>query len=231
VLFPRHNSAPPAAAMSKITRENLRSKINDITTYSSEEKKRKFVETVELQIGLKNYDVAREKRFSGSIKLPNVPRPGLKLCVLGDQAHIDEAKGCGMPFMAVDDLKKFNKNKKLIKKFAKKYYGFLASESLMRQIPRLLGPTLNKLGKFPTLLTHSDTMVVKADEVRSTVKFQMKKVLGLGVAVGHVNMTEDQLAKNINLSINFLVSLLKKNWQNIKSIHVKSSMGPAHRLY
>merc|ERR1712119_114359 len=219
VLFPRHNSAPFAAAMSKI---------NAITTYSTEEKKRKFVETVELQIGLKNYDVAREKRFSGSIKLPNVPRPGLKLCVLGDQAHIDEAKGCGMPFMAVDDL---NKNKKLIKKFAKKYYGFLASESLMRQIPRLLGPTLNKLGKFPTLLTHSDTMVVKADEVRATVKFQMKKVLGLGVAVGHVNMTEDQLARNINLSINFLVSLLKKNWQNIRSVHVKSSMGPSHRLY
>jgi len=217
--------------MSKISRDNLRGKIQQMQDLSLNEKKRKFVETVELQIGLKNYDVAREKRFSGSIKLPNVPRPGLKLCILGDQAHIDEAKGCGMPFMAVDDLKKFNKNKKLIKKFAKKYYGFLASESLMRQIPRLLGPTLNKVGKFPTLLTHSDTMVVKADEVRSTVKFQMKKVLGLGVAVGHVNMTEDQLAKNINLSINFLVSLLKKNWQNIKSVNIKSTMGPPLRLF
>jgi len=216
--------------MSKITRENLRSTIQQLTK-ASEEKKRKFVETVELQIGLKNYDVAREKRFSGSIKLPAIPRPNLKLCILGDQAHIDEAKGCGMPFMSVDDLKKFNKNKKLIKKFAKKYYGFLASESLMRQIPRLLGPTLSKVGKFPTLLTHSDTMVVKADEVRSTVKFQMKKVLGLGIAVGHVEMTEDQLARNINLSINFLVSLLKKNWQNIRSITVKSTMGAPFRLY
>jgi large subunit ribosomal protein L10Ae len=216
--------------MSKITRENLRSTIQELTK-ASQEKKRKFVETVELQIGLKNYDVAREKRFSGSIKLPNIPRPNLKLCILGDQAHIDEAKGCGMPFMSVDDLKKFNKNKKLIKKFAKKYYGFLASESLMRQIPRLLGPTLSKVGKFPTLLTHSDTMVVKADEVRATVKFQMKKVLGLGIAVGHVEMTEDQLARNINLAINFLVSLLKKNWQNIRSIVVKSTMGTPYRLY
>jgi large subunit ribosomal protein L10Ae len=216
--------------MSKITRENLRATIQQLTE-ASQEKKRKFVETVELQIGLKNYDVAREKRFSGSIKLPNIPRPNLKLCILGDQAHIDEAKGCGMPFMSVDDLKKFNKNKKLIKKFAKKYYGFMASESLMRQIPRLLGPTLSKVGKFPTLLTHSDSMVVKADEVRATIKFQMKKVLGLGMAVGHVEMTEDQLARNINLSINFLVSLLKKNWQNIRSIVVKSTMGAPFRLY
>ena len=33
------------------------------------------------------------------------------------------------------------------------------------------------------------------------------------------------------LGINFLVSLLKKNWQNVKSLHIKSTMGKAIRLY
>ena len=59
---------------------------------------------------------------------------------------------------------------------AKKYDAFLASESLIRQIPRILGPGLNKAGKFPTALTHNDNMVQKIEEVRSTIKFQMKKV-------------------------------------------------------
>lgn len=59
---------------------------------------------------------------------------------------------------------------------AKKYDAFLASESLIRQIPRILGPGLNKAGKFPTSLTHNDNMVQKIEEVRSTIKFQMKKV-------------------------------------------------------
>ena len=54
------------------------------------------------------------------------------------------------------DLKKFNKQKKIIKKFAKKYDFFLASESLIKTIPRILGPGLNKAGKFPTLLLNSD---------------------------------------------------------------------------
>ena len=31
-------------------------------------KKRNFVETIELQIGLKNYDPQRDKRFSGTVK-------------------------------------------------------------------------------------------------------------------------------------------------------------------
>lgn len=39
----------------------------------------------------------------------------------------------------VEGLKKFNKEKKLIKKWAKPYDVLLASESLMKQIPRLLG--------------------------------------------------------------------------------------------
>ena len=41
----------------------------------SKEKNRKFVETIELQIGLKNYDPQKDKRFSGSVKLPHIPRP------------------------------------------------------------------------------------------------------------------------------------------------------------
>jgi large subunit ribosomal protein L10Ae len=35
---------------------------------ASEENKRNFTETIELQIGLKNYDPQRDKRFSGTIK-------------------------------------------------------------------------------------------------------------------------------------------------------------------
>ncbi|ORX85885.1 60S ribosomal protein L1-B [Basidiobolus meristosporus CBS 931.73] len=202
-----------------------------IVLAESQEKTRKFTETVELQIGLKNYDPQRDKRFSGTIKLPNVPRPKMSVCVLGDAHHCDQAKEQGLESMSVEDLKKLNKNKKLIKKLAKKFDAFLASEALIKQIPRLLGPGLHKAGKFPTPVSHNDNLSDKANELRSTIKFQLKKVLCLGVAVGHVQMTEDQLLGNIMLSVNFLVSLLKKNWQNVKSLYIKSSMGKPQRLY
>ena len=78
--------------------------------------------------------------------------------------------------MSAEDLKKLNKQKKLVKKLAKKYDAFLASESLIKQIPRLLGPGLNKAGKFPSLLTHGDNIDDKINDLKSTIKFQMKKV-------------------------------------------------------
>merc|ERR1739847_104873 len=202
-----------------------------VLKYSTETKKRKFTETIDLQIGLKNYDPQKDKRFSGTIKLKHIPRPKFSVCIFGDQQHCDEAKAKGIPFMSAEDLKKLNKDKKKVKKLAKKYDAFVASESLIKQIPRLWGPGLNKAGKFPSLLTHADNMEDKVNDLKSTIKFQMKKVLCLNVAVGNTNMTEDELVYNIHLAVNFLVSLLKKHWQNVRSLYIKSTMGPAQRLY
>merc|ERR1712056_82284 len=114
-------------SMSKVPKDLLLKTATDVLTYSNEVKKRKFTETVELQIMLKNYDPQKDKRFSGTVKLPNTARPKFTVCVLGNQAHIDEATKHNIPHMSVDDLKKLNKDKKLVKKLAKKYDAFLAS--------------------------------------------------------------------------------------------------------
>ncbi|KAG5450213.1 60S ribosomal protein L10A [Clonorchis sinensis] len=217
--------------MSKVPRDLLLRTSTDVLDYSNNVKKRRFLETVELQIMLKNYDPQKDKRFSGTVKLRHVPRPKMKLCVLGDQQHCDEAKAANVPCMDVEDLKKLNKDKKLIKKLAKRYHSFLASESVIRQIPRILGPGLSKAGKFPAVLTHNESLMQRVEDARATIKFQMKKVLTLNVAVGHVKMKPEELAQNVNLAINFLVSLLKKNWQNVRSLYIKSTMGKPHRLY
>merc|ERR1711974_553940 len=153
----------------------------------------------------------------------HVPRQKFKVCLLGDQQHCDEAKAKGIDFMSADDLKKLNKDKKKVKGLAKKYDAFLASDTLINQIPRLLGPGLNKAGKFPSLLTHGDSIDDKVNDLKSTIKFQMKKVLCLSVAIGNCDMDEDQLVQNIHLAINFLVSLLKKHWQNVRSLNIKST--------
>ncbi|KAG7196090.1 60S ribosomal protein L10A [Scheffersomyces spartinae] len=217
--------------MSKITTSHVRENVQKLLAFSNDTKKRNFLETVELQVGLKNYDPQRDKRFSGSLKLPQVPRPNMTICVLGDAFDCDRAKSLGLDAMSVDDLKKLNKNKKLIKKLAKKYNAFVASEALIKQIPRLLGPQLSKAGKFPTPVSHNDDLYAKVTDVKSTIKFQLKKVLCLAVAIGHVEMDDSVLTNQIMMAANFLVSLLKKNWQNVGSLVIKSTMGPSFRIY
>jgi large subunit ribosomal protein L10Ae len=53
--------------MGKINSDYLKRAINEMLVAR---KQRKFVETVELQVGLRDYDP--DKRFNGSIRLPNI---------------------------------------------------------------------------------------------------------------------------------------------------------------
>lgn len=53
---------------SKISREALNDCVAEVLKLS-QEKKRKFRETIELQVALKNYDPQKDKRFSGTVRL------------------------------------------------------------------------------------------------------------------------------------------------------------------
>jgi len=218
--------------MSKLSTDSVQEAVVAMLQHSKE-KPRKFVETIELQVALKNYDPVKDKRFSGSIRLPFAPKQKYTVCIIGDAKHVEDAKNSGLPAVTQDDLKKLKKDKKLVKKFANQYNAFLASSTLIRMIPRLVGPGLNKAGKFPSVLNANDNLIEKVDAQKASIKFQLKskKAMCLGVPVANVNMKEEDIVTNITLAVNFLVSLLSKNWQQVKRLYVKTTMGPSHRIY
>jgi large subunit ribosomal protein L10Ae len=53
--------------MSKVAVSQVRVAAQDLFD-QSKAKKRGFTETIELQVGLKNYDPQRDKRFSGVVR-------------------------------------------------------------------------------------------------------------------------------------------------------------------
>jgi large subunit ribosomal protein L10Ae len=154
----------------------------------------------------------------------------VRLLSSADAKHAAEAEKAKIPFLDGNDIAKLNKNKKAVKKLAQKYNAFLASADLVKKIPKLMGPGLMRAGKFPSPLGNED-INAKVDEIKATVKFQLKKVMCMGLAVGNVSMKEEEILTNVTLAVNFLVSLLKKNWQNVKRLYLKSTMGPAHRIF
>jgi large subunit ribosomal protein L10Ae len=222
--------------MSKINVNQLQDAIELIFAQANGEqggKKRKFPETVDLLVNLKNYDPSRDKRFAGTVRLPFVAKPRMKVCLIADQAHKDtvEKKGIKIDVNDQDHLKSFNKQKKVVKKYCGQYDAFLASDSLIKNIPKIVGPLMNRCGKFPTGVGQGDDINEEMNKLKCNIKFQLKKVLCLGVAVGHCDMKPEELRVNITLAINFLVSLLKKNWQNLKSVYIKTTMGKPIRIF
>jgi ribosomal protein L1 len=114
----RDAAAAADRTMSKVSSDTLQEAVQAVVAHAKEHKK-KFVETIELQIALKNYDPVKDKRFSGVLRLPVIPRKKFTVCVIGDAKHIEDCKAKGVPFASQDDLKKLKKDKKLVKKFGK----------------------------------------------------------------------------------------------------------------
>jgi large subunit ribosomal protein L10Ae len=213
--------------MSKIRNDVLREAVRTILKHSQTEKKRNFLETIELHFRLKGYYVAKDKRFIGAMKLPYVIRPGLRVGILGDQVHNEQAQAAGIPFFDTQTLTNFNKDKKTIKYWAKKHHLFLASESVIKTLNKTLGPNFNKTGKFPSPIRASEKVADLVEDTKKTVRFRLKKSIAFGVPVANVGLTEDQIVANVMTATNFLVTLLKKQWQSLASIKIHSTMGGA----
>ena len=210
---------------SKITMQNVADAVQEMR--EKKVKDRKFVETVELQIALKDYDPQKDKRFVGSVRLPNVPRPKLKICIIADAKHAEEVAKSKIDVDVTDleALKKFNKDKKLVKGWAKKYALLLASDTVLKKVPVVVGPILNRINRFPQVVGHNTPLAQTVEDVRASVKFQLKKVTCMACAVGRVDMSDEELRTNIMMALNFLASLLKKGWHNLKSVFIKTTMG------
>lgn len=80
---PRRLQGARQAALCACFRFSRSAPAHSLSARLEQEKQRGFTETIELQIGLKNYDPQKDKRFSGAVRLPYVPRPKLK-ARLGD---------------------------------------------------------------------------------------------------------------------------------------------------
>nr|XP_027198022.1 60S ribosomal protein L10a-3-like [Dermatophagoides pteronyssinus] len=211
----------------RITKEAIDEAVHKVL---SPQKPRNFLETIEMQISLKDIDVLRDKRFNSSVRLKHVIKPSRKICVLGDDALCEESARLGIASMNRKEIESYNKDAKRVKKTAQKFNNFLAPASIITLIPRYFGPGLNRAGKFPTVIAPNEKLADKVEDLMCTAKFQLKKTLCLGVAIGNAKMTEEELKENFLTSINFLASILKKNWNNIAGIVLKSTMGKPHRV-
>ena len=213
--------------MSKISNDII---VEGIAKALTDRKKRKFVETMDLQVMLRDYDPNKDKRFNSSHALAHPCRSNLKVCLIGTINHVDQAKELGLDFKSLDDLKKFNKEAKEIKKWARRYDILLVSESIAKNVTRTVGRYITSIGKIPVQIHDNEQIKDKMSELMNTIRFRVKKYAWLAQGVGIDTLDQDQMKENVTKALNFLVSLLPKGWHNLKTVHLKTTMGKPVRL-
>ena len=142
-----------------------------------------------------------------------------------------KCKKLGVPCIDLDGIKKFNKQGKPVKKWARTFDALLVSENINKQVAAQIGKILSSVHKLPVTLPEADSVQSRLKELQYSIRWRIKKVPWLAQGVGVDTLEDEQLRQNVNKSLNFLVSLLPKGWQSIRTVHVKFSMGQGQRIF
>lgn len=193
-------------------------------------KPRKFPQTVELQVCLRNYNAKKEKKLAADIDLPNQVKRSLKIICIVNDADRDQCLKNNIEHIDVDFFKKFNNDIKQIKKWARSYDIILVSSALNRNLNKLVGKPLTSVQRLPVIIPEGGNIKTKIEQLHSTARFKIKGVTWINTAVAQETQTPDQIRSNILKSLNFLASLLPKGWQNIRKIGIKTTMGKYVKL-
>lgn len=183
------------------------------------EKKRKFVQSVDLVINLQKFD-ARKQAINTFIKIPNVAEKRICAFLTKRSKLVDT--------ITKEDFDKYKDNKAL-KTLAAQYDSFIAVASMMAPVATKFGRALGPTGKMPSpqagIMTAEDDETIKAtlDKMKKVVRVRIKEN-SVKLTVGKEDMADEKLVQNIDAVIEAVINLLPNKKDNIKNILVKFTM-------
>lgn len=208
--------------------------IVDAVTQALEQGKesgRKFTQTVDVAITLKNVDLNIPKnRIDEEIILPNGRGKEAKVGVFAQGEGASLAKEVADVVIQPDQFEDLQKDKREFKKTANSMHYFLAEAPLMAQIGKTLGVVLGPRGKMPRPLPPGADPSAQIANLRNTVKVRSKDKKAFHCIAGAEGMAPEAIAENIEAILKRVEDRLEHGRMNIASIYLKTSMGPSVRL-
>lgn len=202
-----------------------------VTEAKKEAKERKFKESVELAINIKDVDLSDPKnRINEEIILPNGRGRTVKVAVFGSEETQFKSKEVADEVFGPEDLNKFGGDKKEFKKISEDIEFFIADTPLMTVIGKNLGQVLGPRGKIPKPLPPGQDPAPIIANLRKTVRVRSRDKRTFHVPVGTKEMKDEEIADNIRTVMKRVIGRLEKGTGNIESVYVKTTMGKAVRL-
>jgi large subunit ribosomal protein L1 len=194
--------------------------------------KRKFSESIDITINLKNIDMAQPKnRIDETILLPNGTGENVGICVLGKGDIVTQAKDAKVDLiLGPEEIERLGGAPREARKIAEQYRFFLAETGVMPQVGRFLGPRLGPRGRMPMPITGGMDIRPIVERLRNSVKIRTKDKTVFSTKVGSTTMKPEQVAENIETIVKRIESVLEQGPLNVRSIYVKTTMGPPVRL-
>jgi len=194
--------------------------------------KKKFTQSVELIINLRDIDMKKpESKIQESIELPNPIGKQGKVCVIATGELALKARRASADLVIERaELESLAGDKKKQKTLVNDYDYFISEAPLMPTVGRVLGAVLGPKGRMPTPVAPTANIADIIEKQRKTVQIRIRGQPILQCRIGTEDMPDEKIAENIEAVIRRLEGKLKRGLRNIRSIVVKTAMGPPIKL-
>ncbi|HKZ45399.1 MAG TPA: 50S ribosomal protein L1 [archaeon] len=187
-------------------------------------KKRKFPQSFDLIISLKEFDTKKaENKFIEDIFLPHGRGKEASVVVFSDSL-----KDLGSEVLTTEDVNGLAKNKRKTKKLITNTDFFLAESKMMPLIGKSFGQFLAPRGKMPKIMSGDEKDLVK--NYKRAVRIRIKDSPVIQCLVGNEDMKDEEVEENIESIIKFLESRLPKGKQNFGKILLKMTMSDSVKI-
>lgn len=195
------------------------------------QEKKKFVQTIDLAINLKDLDLKKpEAKISEEVVLPNGRGKEIRIGVFAEGELAEKGKKLGLDVFKKADIEELSKNKRQARKVVRKYEFFLAGTDLMSLIGKSLGMFLGPKGKMPKPLPPQADPKPIAERLKKSVRVKVRDQLVVHVPVGTEGMGDEQIIENALAVYEGLVKKLPNGADNIGEVYIKTSMGPSVKV-
>lgn len=196
--------------------------------------KKKFSQSYDLIINLKNIDI-KTHPVDVFATLPHTKGSKVKIAAFIDQELVEQAnKFCDLAIKE-SEFQKYQADKKLAKKLVEHYDYFIAQMNIMPKLAAVFGKALGTRGKMPNpklgcVVPPNANFEPLVKKLNQSVRLSAKKATNIQCLVGKENQPDKEIVENVLAVYNQLTKNLPQEFQNIKSVLLKTTMGKPVRI-
>jgi large subunit ribosomal protein L1 len=170
-------------------------------------------------------------RLDEEIILPNGLGRPIKIAVFAKGETAQRAKAAGADYVFdPEEISVLGEDKTRAKNLAEEVNLFIAESAYMPAIGKTLGQVLGPRGKMPIPLTADKDVVQVINKSKNSIKVRSKDKLTFHILIGKRDMDPVKLAQNIEAILNRIEHRYERGLYNVKSVYVKSTMGPSVKV-
>jgi len=192
---------------------------------------RNFVESVELAFTIRDVDLKNPaNRIQEEVRLPRGRGKTLSIAIFAGGEMAIKAREAGLEIIDPAQIEDLGGDRQKARKLARRHDFFLSEIPHMTDIGRHLGVVLGPRGKMPRPVPPNVDPGNIAQALQSTTLVRSRDNITFHTVVGARNQGEEAISENAYEVWNRVTGKLERGAGNIRSLYVKTSMGPSIRV-